>query len=156
MDQSVAKDLAQWKSSMQRLWPQVRIDETEAEVSGDITIGTMIPVRTKVFVGDLPPEDIAVDAYFGVLDSRGSIIGGELVPLKPTESLGQAMYLFTGEIESRFCGRHGFLVRAMPKHARLGTIYEPGLTLGITMSMDSTIRNCPIPDKDIDLSSYRG
>jgi starch phosphorylase len=128
-DQSMARDLARWKSSMQRLWPQVRIDETEAEMNGDITIGTMIPVRTKVFVGDLPPEDVAVDVYFGVLDSRGNIIGGELVPLKPSQNLGQATYLFTGEIESRFCGRHGFMVRAMPKHSKLGTIYEPGFIL---------------------------
>jgi glycogen phosphorylase len=34
-----------------------------------------------------------------------------------------------GEIECRFCGRHGFLPRVMPRHGELGGIYQPGLLL---------------------------
>jgi starch phosphorylase len=37
------------------------------------------------------------------------------------------MHLFRGELECRFSGRHGFLIRLMPKHPELGPIYEPGL-----------------------------
>ncbi len=129
MDQSMARDLAEWKNTICSFWPQVMIEETQAEIDGEITVGMMIPIKTRVYVGDIPPEDLAVDVYFGVLDSRGNIIGGELVPLVPSEKLGQSLYLFTGEIESRFCGRHGFLIRVMPKHARLGAVYEPGLIL---------------------------
>jgi starch phosphorylase len=128
-DQELARNLAQWKINMGRLWPQVEIDETEAEIHGEITVGVMIPVKTRVFIGDIPPGDIAVDVYFGILDSRGNIIGGELVRLEPSEEISRGMYLFTGEIESRFCGRHGFLIRVMPKHAGLGAVYEPGLIL---------------------------
>jgi starch phosphorylase len=128
-DQSMARDLAQWKDTIKRLWPQVSIGETQAEINGEITVGTMISIKTEVSLGDISPEDVAVDVYFGVLDSRGNIIGGELVPLRPSEKQGQNMYLFSGEIESRFCGRHGFLIRVMPRHARLGAVYEPGLIL---------------------------
>lgn len=129
MSQALAKDLAQWKNTMNRLWPQVRIDETRAETEGEITVGMMIPVQTKVFVGDIMPDDISVNVYFGVLDSRGNIVGGEMVPIETFQKLDQGLYLFTGEIESRFCGRHGFLIRVMPKHSRLGAVYEPGLIL---------------------------
>jgi starch phosphorylase len=129
MSQALAKDLAQWKNTMYRLWPQVRIDETRAETEGEITVGMMIPVQTKVFVGDIIPDDISVNVYFGVLDSRGNIVGGEMVPIEAFQKLDQGLYLFTGEIESRFCGRHGFLIRVMPKHSRLGAVYEPGLIL---------------------------
>jgi starch phosphorylase len=129
MDQALAKDLAQWKSMIYRLWPQVRIDETDAEITDEITVGMMIPITSKVFVGEIQPDDIAVDVYFGVLDSRGNIVGGELVPLKPAEQLGRGLYLFSGEIECRFCGRHGLMIRVMPKHGKLGAVYEPGLIL---------------------------
>ncbi len=128
-DQELARNLAQWKIKIERLWPQVKIDETEAQINGEITVGVMIPVKTRVFTGDIPPGDIAVDVYFGILDSRGNIIGGELVRLEPSEEISRGMYLFTGEIESRFCGRHGFLIRVMPKHPVLGAVYEPGLIL---------------------------
>ncbi len=129
MSQALAKDLAQWKNTMYRLLPQVRIDETRAETEGEITVGMMIPVQTKVFVGDIMPDDISVNVYFGVLDSRGNIVGGEMVPIETFQKLDQGLYLFTGEIESRFSGRHGFLIRVMPKHSRLGAVYEPGLIL---------------------------
>jgi starch phosphorylase len=29
-------------------------------------------------------------------------------------------------MECRFCGRHGFMLRVMPRHKTLGNIYEPG------------------------------
>jgi starch phosphorylase len=128
-DQALAKDLAQWKNEIYRLWPQVRIDETDAEIVDEITVGMMIPITSKVFVGEIQPDDVAVDVYFGVLDSRGNIVGGELVPLKPAEQLSRGLYLFSGEIECRFCGRHGLMVRVMPKHVKLGAVYEPGLIL---------------------------
>ena len=73
-----------------------------------------------------------MDVYFGVLDSRGNIVGGELVPLSPTEQPGQGKYLYSGEIECRFCGRHGLMIRVMPRHAILGTSLRTGAdTLGV-------------------------
>jgi glycogen phosphorylase len=128
-DQILAKNLAGWKNMLRKLWPQVRIDETRAEILDDTTVGMMVPITTTVFIGEIPPGDIAVDVYFGVLDSRGNIIGGELVPLVATEQLGQGMYLYSGEIECRFCGRHGLMIRVMPRHEIAGTVYEPGLIL---------------------------
>jgi starch phosphorylase len=114
---------------MQRLWHQVRIEEVETKGTEEVTVGSQVPVRAKVFVGDIPPEEVAVDVYFGVLDSRGSIVGGELVSLKSVADLGSGLYLFSGEIECRFCGRQGFMLRVMPKHGELGAVYEPGFLL---------------------------
>ena len=128
-DQSLAKDLARWKNMMCKFWPQVRIDETRADITDETTVGMMMPITTTVFLGEIQPDDIAVDVYFGVLDSRGNIVGGELVPLCPTEEPGKGKYLYSGEIECRFCGRHGLMIRVMPRHSTLGTVYEPGLIL---------------------------
>jgi starch phosphorylase len=124
-----AIDLANWKESMQKLWPQVRIDEVEAKEVAEVVLGTKIPISAKVFIGDIPLTDLAVDAYFGVLDSRGNIVGGELLPLEITAELGKGVHLYSGEIECRFCGRHGFMVRVMPRHHQFGPVYEPGLLL---------------------------
>jgi len=126
---SLAVDLASWKEKMQRLWHQVRIEDVEAEGSEEVTVGSQVPVRAKIFVGDILPDEVAVDVYFGVLDSRGSIVGGELVSLNNVADLGSGIYLFSGEIECRFCGRQGFMLRVMPKHVELGAVYEPGFLL---------------------------
>jgi starch phosphorylase len=128
-EHSLAKDLAEWKTVIRRQWHEVRIERTEAETTDEATVGMMIPVSSTVRTGEIPLANIAVHAYFGVLDSRGNIVGGELVPLSQAEQVDQGLYRFEGEMECRFCGRHGFLIRVMPKHHSLGPIYEQGLVI---------------------------
>ena len=89
----------------------------------------MVPVRAKVFIGDLHPGEIAIELYFGLLDSKGLIIGGEIVSLDSFKEVSSGLYNFSGEIECRFCGRQGFMLRVMPKHRELGAVYMPGLLL---------------------------
>jgi len=48
------------------------------------------------------------------------------VELEQREDLGNGVHQFGGEMECRFCGRHGFMLRVMPRHKVLGNIYESG------------------------------
>jgi starch phosphorylase len=124
---ALARDLAAWKERIHRHWHRVRIDGLETHEADEIGIGSRVPVAARIDIGELGIDDVAVDAYFGVLDSRGVIVGGELVPLSPDTAGNGSIRRFSGEIECRFCGRHGFLVRIMPRHGVLGPVYEPGL-----------------------------
>ena len=128
-DMALALDLAHWKERTFKAWPQVRIEDASAQVSDAIAVGSLVPLSAKVFLGDIPVEDVAVEGYFGVLDSTGNIQGGETVFLKNAEPVGGGLYLFSGELECRFCGRHGFMLRVMPRHKVLGNVYEPGFLL---------------------------
>ncbi|HTY21038.1 MAG TPA: glycosyltransferase family 1 protein [Geobacteraceae bacterium] len=126
---ALAVDLASWKEKMHRSWHQVRIESIEAKCTEEVTVGSMVPVRAKVFIGDLHPGEIAIELYFGLLDSKGSIVGGEIVSLDSFKEISSGLYNFSGEIECRFCGRQGFMLRVMPKHRELGAVYMPGLLL---------------------------
>jgi len=126
---ALATDLARWKEKIGRLWHQVRVEEVVAEGTEEVSVGDTIPVRAKVFLGDIPLDAVSVESYCGVLDSRGAIVGGELVPLAPAGEYTPGGYHYTGAIECRFCGRHGFLLRVMPRHPELGVVYEPGVLL---------------------------
>jgi glycogen phosphorylase len=126
---ALAINLASWKEKMHRVWHQVRIESIEAKCTDEVKVGSMVPVSAKVFIGDILPAEIAVDVYFGVLDSRGSIVGGEIVSLSSIEEISPGLYRFSGEIECRFCGRQGFMLRVMPNHGELGSVYVPGLLL---------------------------
>jgi len=126
---ALAANLASWKENMRRDWHQVRIESIDADCSEEVTVGSHVPVRAMVSIGNINPSEIAIDVYFGVLDSRGSIVGGELVSLDSIEEVSPGLYRFSGEIECRFCGRQGFMLRVMPNHPELGAVYEPGLLL---------------------------
>ncbi|MDD2851636.1 MAG: alpha-glucan family phosphorylase [Desulfuromonadaceae bacterium] len=125
-DLALARDMVRWKEKLFKAWPQIRIELAGAEAADAVAIGSLIPVFARIVLGDIPVDHIAVEGYFGVLDSFGTIQGGESVPLIMTGDLGGGVYQFGGSFECRFCGRHGFLLRIIPRHPILGTIYEPG------------------------------
>jgi len=125
-DLSLAIDLASWKEKIFAAWPQVRIDKVDAQVSDAVAVGSLLPISARIVLGEIPADEVAVEGYFGVLDSKGNIQGGETICLKHVNDLGNGLHQFAGEMECRFCGRHGFMMRVMPRHKELGNIYEPG------------------------------
>ncbi len=125
-DLALALDLARWKERMFKAWPQIRIEQAEAEAADAVAVGSMVPVSARIALGDIPADQVSVEGYFGVLDSTGNIQGGETVTLEMKSDLGGGVYQFGGLFECRFCGRHGFMLRIIPRHSVFGTIYEPG------------------------------
>jgi starch phosphorylase len=122
----VASELARWKEHIFHLWPEVRIDGIESSITSEMPLGTIIPVKARIHLGQIPYSDVAVTAYFGVLDSKGNIVGGELVSMVRKNELSPGLHLFEADLECRFCGRHGYLIRISPSHPVHGPIYEPG------------------------------
>ena len=124
----LAVELARWKERLHGMWGQLSIDAVEAETRREVTVGDRLPIKVRITAGQIPLSEIAVEVYFGVLDSRGAIMGGEIIPLEPSGGADRDGH-FGGELECRFCGRHGFMLRVMPRHPELGTVYDPGLIL---------------------------
>ncbi|MEI6305515.1 MAG: glycosyltransferase family 1 protein [Deltaproteobacteria bacterium] len=125
-DMALALDLTRWKERIFKAWPQVRIDQAMTEAPDPVGVGSNILISARVCLGEIAVDEVAVEVYFGVLESTGNIQGGELIPLDHAKDMGNGIHLFKGLIECRFCGRHGFMLRVMPKHKVLGNIYEPG------------------------------
>jgi glycogen phosphorylase len=124
----LAVELARWKERLHAVWGQLRIDAIDTNIDEEVSVGDRLPIKVCINPGEIPLSEIAVDIYFGVLDSRGTIRGGEIVPLEPLKDPDSAGH-FSGELECRFCGRHGFMLRVMPRHPELGNVYDPGLIL---------------------------
>ena len=125
-DLALALDLARWKEVMFKAWPQISIEQAEAQAADAVAVGSLVPVSARIALGEVPVGHVSVEGYFGVLDSTGNIQGGETVTLEMKSDLGGGVYQFGGTFECRFCGRHGFMLRIIPHHPILGTIYESG------------------------------
>ena len=78
-DLALALDLARWKERIFKLWPQVRIELAEAAATDAVAVGSNIALSARVALGDIPMDEVAVEGYFGVMDSTGNIQGGETV-----------------------------------------------------------------------------
>jgi starch phosphorylase len=125
-----AKALAQWKSLLREHWPEIRVDNVEAEVPAELKVGAELQVRAQVNLGALKPQDVAVQLYYGLLDTRGEILKGEVMAMKWVESDGaDGSHVFVGAIPCCASGRYGYALRILPHHDDLGNPYEPGLIL---------------------------
>ncbi|MCK9996738.1 MAG: alpha-glucan phosphorylase, partial [Candidatus Krumholzibacteria bacterium] len=110
-----AKELADWRSRMNDGWDKLRIIEVYSPPLSAQPMGSTLPVRATLQLGDIPADEILVEVYHGLLDSGGEIVNGETATLFADEDAGDGTVTFSGDIACRRAGRRGFTVRAVPR-----------------------------------------
>ncbi|MGD8818963.1 MAG: alpha-glucan family phosphorylase [Anaerolineae bacterium] len=126
-----ARALSAWKSKVRQQWGQIRIDRlrTDGTNGQELRVGDQLQVQAEIYLGELKPTDVAVELYYGPLDSEGLIVDGEALPALIAKSKGKGSYVFAGAISCRSSGRHGYALRILPYHEDLGNPFEMGLIL---------------------------
>ena len=89
-----------------------------------------IQFQTVIHLGELTPDDVAVEICMGQVDARDKIISPEFTKMAPLESLGGGRYTFEGSsAPCRKSGQHGFTIRVLPYHTYLSSQFIPGYIL---------------------------
>jgi len=126
-DFAVARRLAEWKANLTRNWGQVQVLEVAAEAPEALKVGDQLPVRARVKLGSISPQDVAVEVYYGPLDATGAITTGRRVVMKPTQRQAEGVHVYEGVVPCGVSGRHGFAIRVVPNHQDLIDRYDQGL-----------------------------
>jgi starch phosphorylase len=124
-----AKALAAWKARLQGLWQNVKIVSIETSGKPILKVGDDLQVKAWVQLGDLAPQDVSVQIYYGKIDTTGDIIDGEIASMALAEEKRGSALLFTGIVRYLKSGKHGFTVRVLPHHSDLNSPFETGLIL---------------------------
>jgi starch phosphorylase len=122
-----ARQLAAWKARITNAWPQVRIEHVEVDDT-DQSPGSALAVRASVTLGELAPDDVAVQIVYGRADEKDEIIApafGDL-QLEEPPTVG-APARFAGEVRLGRPGPFGYTVRVLPSHPLLSSTAELGL-----------------------------
>jgi starch phosphorylase len=122
-----ASALAQWRRSVLRGWPQVRIETVEARGADPMHVGAELEVKARVNLGGLSPDDVEVQLFHGVVDNQGEIPSPRTVAMSHNGARDGSAWVFQGTIPCRSSGQHGYALRVLPKHADLASPFEPGL-----------------------------
>jgi starch phosphorylase len=128
-DGAKAEEIAKWRKHLQANWNKIQVDRVEAKPDGEITVGGEIPVEADIVLGSIEPDNVAVDLYYGPIDSKGEFHHGNPVPMKVENAAttGEARYRFVGKVPCASTGRNAFAVRVLPRHDLAAHPYEPGL-----------------------------
>lgn len=135
---------ADWREHIGAVWPKVQIKRVETSGT-QFKIGTDQQVRAWVELGDLTPNDVVVQVYYGNLDASGSITDGQILdmivvtdtpampaatnaaPSAPPTVTPTSMYQFTVNVPYKSTGQHGLSVRVLPHHPDLPTPFLRGI-----------------------------
>jgi starch phosphorylase len=123
-----AKVLADWKARVRHSWAGVRVDHVESDGVADATlVGATLLVRAFVSLGDLTPEDVAVQVAYGRVDDADRITEPLFEMLAPAEAYEAGRWRYEGSVALAKPGQVGFTVRVLPKHGLLVDAAEMGL-----------------------------
>ena len=124
-----AKDLAAWRSRLRQHWHEIQVESVESSSGRALTVGESLGVVARVRLGDLRPDEVQVQLYYGALDPAGEITDGVGVSMSPDDAGSDGAYTYRCTVECRRSGRRGFAVRVLPHHPALVHPYEPGRIL---------------------------
>jgi starch phosphorylase len=110
-----AKDLASWRQRVFAGWSKVQVTRVEATLPASQPMGSTLPIRAHVNLGDIPADEVLVEAYHGVVDANGQIAEGETATLFAGEAAENGSTIFEGGIACRRAGKRGYTVRVVPR-----------------------------------------
>ncbi len=127
-DCKAATDLSEWKKLMRAKWSGVNIYDVALQHPDhlNIHVGDPLEISCRVYLGDLKPNHVRVQAYYG--ENRENTIHSPSVldlSLDTENPNGEAgNYLFRGRVPSTETGAFAFNVRVIPTHQHLTQEHE--------------------------------
>ncbi len=123
----LAKNLTYWKEKLQQNWQNVKIISAESENGHEIPVGGKIHVIATIDTGNLKPEDLRVEVYYGPLDTNGTIIAGRHVVMQLQKQLKKNQYQYDAVVPCETTGQHGYTIRVFPFHDEANKPSDTGL-----------------------------
>ena len=122
-----AASLSQWRRKLMREWSQIRVEAVDADGKDAMRVGAELEVQARVNLGNLTPDDVAVQLFHGIIDNADNIPEPSTAMMATNGEHSGATWLFKGKIRCQSSGHYGYSVRVLPRHANLGNAFEPGL-----------------------------
>ena len=97
------------------LWQQIRIEPPVRERSGAFRISESFAVSATVHLGQLMPEDVQVELYYGPYKQVEELQSGQTETMTVKTALENGSYEYQCVLTCRQAGRFGFTARVIPR-----------------------------------------
>ncbi len=125
---NAVKELADWKEKVRENWSQVKvINALTNGTAKQVFVGENFPVNAEIELGNLSPDDIEVQLYYGPMDKQDDPNYSSTVVMETNSKKDNGFYLYSGNIVSQNSGQKGFTIRILPKHKLLINPFELGV-----------------------------
>ena len=120
-------EYAAWRGKLNEAWRSVAVQKVEVPQE-TLKVGNDMEVKAIVYLGQLKPDDVQVQLYYGPLTTRGDINSGSAVNMELIGTNGaDGSYIFHAQVNYDTSGERGISVRVLPHHESLPTPFQPGI-----------------------------
>jgi glycogen phosphorylase len=123
------KEVAAWKNHVKNNFSRIKLVNFNAQnSSNEVLAGSEYIINADIDIGELSPEDIEVQLYFGPIDKQdnpqhNSTVIMEIKGKKNKEGVRN----YTGVIKTSKSGQQGYTIRILPKHPLMIHPFELGV-----------------------------
>ncbi len=110
-----AKQMLAQKKRLMNLWKNIQVKASDGKYSGPFRIGESFQISAEISLGEIRPEEVLVELYYGKLRAIDSLSSGMTQPMEVEKALDQGTYLYSCLLPCEASGRFGFTVRVSPK-----------------------------------------
>jgi len=122
------KEFSAWKHKLSENWNRVRfLSICEENKNDDLKVGLTYHIVAEVELGDLTPDDVDVQIYYGKVDEGANGSKYSITMSHVGKKTKSVKYTYRGQIKCNDTGQFGFTLRILPKHPQLINPFELGL-----------------------------
>jgi glycogen phosphorylase len=107
--------LAALEKHLRSQWNNIHIEQPVHKGTGAFRVGDTFKITTSVYLGELSPDDVEIQLYFGQLKSVDAVTSGNTIPMSVESSDDNGRYVYTCLFTCNTAGHQGFTVRAVPR-----------------------------------------
>ena len=121
-----AKGLTAWKQRVADGWSRVEVGAVDSDAAV-AELGVERTVEALVVLGDLTPDDVAVQLVHGAVGTNDELRGAGVVTMTLAgPAAPEGSHRYQGSFACEEAGRYGFTVRVVPSHPDLATPADLG------------------------------
>lgn len=120
------KEFVNWKKKVRENWSSVYVNDVKCSCNDEVVVGQNVTIQAKVFLGNLSPDDVSVEIFYGKLNGSDTLEYGDISIMNMKNKI-ENFYLYEGEIPNDTTGLKGYTIRILPKHPMFTNKFEMGL-----------------------------
>ncbi len=113
-DCTAAKQLADQKQRLNVHWSEIQITPPKRIDGGSSRVGDQIRITTRVHLGELRPEEVQVELYFGRLQGVDSVTSSNTLQMQVVGNGDNGRYEYECFLPCETPGNYGYTARVIP------------------------------------------
>jgi starch phosphorylase len=124
-----AKLFTKWKNDLMKNWDQIGFSKINSDLQEtSVQVGNTYKIQADIFLGELTPDDVEVQIYYGKNDTKNEPNSNSHVVMTClTKKSSVGKYKYEGVIKCDKTGHFGWTLRILPNHPLLINKFELGL-----------------------------